>query len=427
MNTLNKIGLFALLVLFSCETGDLVQSEDYSQYLEGEPNEKLENLEEQIIFWQEKESANPSNTYKFQLAGLYETKFKLSGKVQYLKEAETLLEELDARMAENKAGLYRSLASTAISQHEFEKAYEYASKASKIRDKQYASMLVLYDACMELAYYDQAEAILNELEDKNSFDYKVRYAKWLDFIGELDQAVKLMEESLLSISPSKTDLKLWTLSNLGDMYGHQGEIEKAYSSYLDVLAIDPHYYYALKGIAYIAFSHDKNTAKAKEILYYLQEAHPVPDYTLMLADIADFEEDAAQSSSLKSAFIKEVGEPFYGNMYNTYLLELHLDALQFDDALGIAQQELERRATPQTYDLLAWAYYKQGQKALALEIAQEHVEGRSYEPSIMYHLGVIYQEQDKKKSKAYLEEAAMASFELGPNTSRNLSILIAQI
>jgi hypothetical protein len=43
-----------------------------------------------------------------------------------------------------------------------------------------------------------------------------------------------------------------------------GRIQESYDSYLKTLAIDPNYSYALKGIAWIVFSHERNTKEAKK-------------------------------------------------------------------------------------------------------------------------------------------------------------------
>jgi hypothetical protein len=45
-----------------------------------------------------------------------------------------------------------------------------------------------------------------------------------------------------------------------------GRIQESYDSYLKTLAIDPNYSYALKGIAWIVFSHERNTKEAKRIV-----------------------------------------------------------------------------------------------------------------------------------------------------------------
>lgn len=428
MRNLIQILLISFIVFTSCEQEKKVSNPaDYQAYLQNTNKENLATINEEIAFWEDKDATTLSTVYKTKLANLYSGKYKFDGDVTNLSKAQLLLEEVDSSLGEKSAGVYRMLAANSISQHEFRRAYDYASIASEIKDKQYSSKLILFDACMELGYYIQAEGILNELKDKNTFEYQIRLAKWMDYKGDLDQAVFIMEDAQTKISPNNNDLKLWTLSNLGDMYGHQGKVSKAYDSYLAALAIDPEYYYALKGIAYIVYAHDNDTDEAKQILSYLDKTHPIPDYKLMLADIAAFENNEQDEKLYREAFYNEVSKIAYGNMYNAYILDLDLAAQRFDKAVSLAEQEVQHRGTPETYDFLAWTYYQAGQKERALEIAKMHVEGKTFEPGASYHLGVLYLEVDAEKAQTHLKEALEASFELGPNTSKEIQNTLSSI
>jgi hypothetical protein len=63
---------------------------------------------------------------------------------------------------------------------------------------------------------------------------------------------------------------------------------------LKTLAIDPNYSYALKGIAWIVFSHERNT---KEELWKLLRLRTIPDFYLLKSQIAQFEGN--QAAALK--------------------------------------------------------------------------------------------------------------------------------
>lgn len=428
MKNLLTILILSSFAFYACEKEhQIVQAEDLQPFLSLEVNKNLQNINDQISFWSAKEEANSSAVYKTQLAGLYSSKYKLDGNVNHLHKAQNLLEEVNEFYKGENPGILRMLAANSISQHQFQKAYDYVLPASKIKNNQYGSKLVLFDACMELGYFTQAEALIAELYEPTNFDYKVRLSKWYDHVGNLDQAVEIMEQAAFTIAPNNTELKIWTLSNLADMYGHQGEVEKAYQAYLDVLALDSNYYYALKGIAYIAYANDKNLDQAKTILTYLDRVHPVPDYKLQLAEIAAYERDQITDKVYTQDFYAEVSKPAYGEMYNKYILEIDIAEQRFDKALALASKEVEQRATPQTYDLLAWTYFKSGNATEALKIAQAHVEQKTFEPDASYHLGVIYKQVDSEKSDYYLKDALGARFELGPNTSKEIENAISNI
>jgi tetratricopeptide (TPR) repeat protein len=220
-----------------------------------------------------------------------------------------------------------------------------------------------------------------------------------------------------ALASKKDALILWASSNLGDMYGHANRFREAYRCYLDVLQMEPDYLYALKGIAWLAFSHDKNTVDAKRILKYLSAVHPVPDYDIMLAEIAAYEKNNETKQELQNRFILKVSGTLYGDMYNKYVYGLMVEEWKdYDKALQIAEKEVTNRPTSQSYDLLAWAYFNMGNKDDALRIAKTYVENRTYEPDALYHLGRIYAETgNAKKARQYLALANESRFELGPD------------
>jgi hypothetical protein len=57
-------------------------------------------------------------------------------------------------------------------------------------------------------------------------------------------------------------LKIWSYSNLGDFMVTLAESN--HDSYLKNISNRSHYSYALKGIAWIVFSHERNTKEAKK-------------------------------------------------------------------------------------------------------------------------------------------------------------------
>ena len=115
--------------------------------------------------------------------------------------------------------------------------------------------------------------------------------------------------------------------------------------------------------------------------------------------------------------------PKYLGMYNKYIATLEAEELSNPaKAIEIAELEIRNRPTPQSYDLLAWGYYQQGQIEKAVKVAQHYVEGKTFEPEAIYHLGLIYHNLDEKKSQKFLGEASESSFELGPAITENIQL-----
>ena len=284
-------------------------------------------------------------------------------------------------------------------------------------DDKYSSILMQCDVSIELGDLALAKKSLDQIEDKNDFDYLTREAKLLDHQGHLAEAIIKMEKAAQQVKSSNNDkLFSWVETNLGDMYGHDNRYTEAYHCYLEVLKKNPEDLYSLKGIAWLAFSHDKNVSAAKRILNYLSNVHPVPDYDLMLAKIADYEKNWSAKKKLLDKFLSEVSDPLYGDMYNKYVFYLSSDEIRnTTKALSIAEREVNNRPTAQSFDLLAWANFQAGHREEALKIERSFVENKNFEPDAFYHMGIIYATSgNAAQGKKYLSQARRASFELGP-------------
>ena len=432
MNKKLFIAIIAIIFLVSCrqQTRIITNPADYSHYMQLENQQSLKSFQSiltEISFWNQrlKDGVADDILARVKLAGLYSARFKVSGNIDDIHTSDSLYLLANPLMRISSSSVFRSLATNCITQHRFRQAKLYIDTALSMGDNKYYSLLMQCDVAMELGNLFQAKKALEKLNDKFSFDYRIREAKLLDHEGKPEEAIKKMERGMQEVIESNNDVLFgWVKTNLGDMYGHANRYKDAYRSYLDALERDPENIYALKGIAWLAFSHDKNTAEAKRILQYLSVVHPVPDYELMLAKIADYENEPATKNQLMNKFITEVKHTRYGGMYNKYLFYLVADELKnLPEALAIAETEVENRPTGQSYDLLAWAKFKSGKKEEALKIAKEFVENKNFEPEALYHLGVIYTDAGEvKKGRKYLMDAKQSSFELGPAMSEQVTM-----
>ena len=318
------------------------------------------------------------------------------------------------------SGIYRNLAANAITKHQFWQSKYFLDSAAQLGDNLGYTLLQQFDTQLELGNSYEAERLLNRYQNPNTFEVLIRKAKLSDFRGNLEQAVLLMEQALDKVSVINDKAAwLWIKSNLGDFYTHANRFTDAYQCYLDVLRFDSENYHSLKGIAWLAYSYEKNTKAAKEILHFLKKVHHIPDYDLLLAEIAAYENNEELSKAYTASFIKQVTAPEYGDMYNTYLFDI-LSEENNSAAMALAQKEIRNRPTPQSYDLLSWAHYRQGNIKEALRIATGYVENKCFEPSAQYHLALIYKaNNNNKKAKHFLKEVSSAFVELGPLFEQN--------
>uniref|UniRef100_UPI004048E038 tetratricopeptide repeat protein n=1 Tax=Roseivirga sp. TaxID=1964215 RepID=UPI004048E038 len=424
------ICLLALSINSCQQKGNLktiVKADDYAQYLNANPSpETLEINSIDLEFWGNKLQNDPKNfTYISQLAGLYSQRFRLDGDVMNIYTSDSLYKVALELNPFSDAGVYQALSGNSITKHEFAEAKKYAELALKEGDKKMVSYYLLFDALLELGKTSQAKSVLAMQENKNSFDYLIRASKIADHEGDLDKAILLMEEGFEKVKGNMA-LFAWSKANLADMYGHAGRVQESYNAYLEVLNKDPEHWHSLQGIAWIAFAHDNNTEEAKRIINYVKSRNNDPQLTLMLAEIADFENDITRAKELKEAYYAQVSSPEYLGMYNKYIILLEAEDLNLpEEAVYRSKEESLKRPTPEIYDLLAWSHLQNGDPKTALALADEFVVDRSSEPEVLYHLGMIYMSNEMTtQGKKFLKEALESSIELGPLTSAKIKNLL---
>ena len=412
-----------LLTFASCQNKKTITSkQDYNSYLlDGTVAKEAKKVNTEINFWQQRlQKDTGSYINMLELASNYLRLFRLTGNINALIYGDSLLKRSSAKLNNTDPEILYSLSQNSIAQHQFLAAASYTEAAEKEKGDMYTIRLLQFDASMEMGKYKEAYKSLESLKDKSAFDYLIRKAKWEDHTGNLDGAIVVMEKAFSIIKDKKKSLYCWTLSNLADMYGHAGRVEEAYKAYLNVLQKDPANLYCLKGIAWIAYAHDNNTAEAKRILQYILAETEMPDLRLVLAQIAETEGNELEKRKLLNEFVSTVTKPGYGDMYNKYLIEIYTEELKdYDKAFLLAEKELRNRFTPETCDWMAWTYYKKGELVKALEYSKSYVHKMTFEPDATMHTAFIYAANGKKEeAKRMLEECLESSFELGPVATR---------
>lgn len=426
------ITLITLQLVFftSCNTkqepSKVTNYEDYNAYLELD-NSVLDKAQSEKKFWKEKLEKNPTqHTYLQPLAAANNQLFDVTGNIEYLKEAETYLLKANEIAKENNASLLRGLARNYITQHRFKEALTVLKKAEKNGENLKGTQKMLFDVHLELGNVTLAENYLNEITNMNDFDYLIRLSKWSDHKGDLDAAIKYMEKAKSKAEEANNKgLKLWSYSNLADYYGHAGRIQDSYEHYLKTLALDPNYNYALKGIAWITFSYEKDIERTNEILDAISAKHLTPDIYLFKADVADYQSNEAEKEKNMNAYFELIRTNNYGVMYHKYNTLIYAERPNTKEkALELAKEEVANRPTAGSYDLLAWTYLENGDAKKALDIAQKHVIGKTHEPEAQYHIAKIYKANNMTEEATKLKQALSESvFELGPNMEDKIASL----
>ena len=181
----------------------------------------------------------------------------------------------------------------------------------------------------------------------------------------------------------------------------------------------------MKGIAWIVYSYEKNPKEALKILDAIIPQNATPDYFLLKSEIATYQKDEESSQKYEKMYLSLVNKKQYGVMYNTYKAEIHAEnVLTADQSIVLAKAEVLERPTAMSYDLLAWCYLKNGNEKKALEIAQTHVIGKTFEPTALLHTAEIMKANDlEEETKKLKKELLDCAFELGPVTYEKVIVL----
>lgn len=413
-----SIGFFYLFATSAGPSSKITAETDYLNYIQVDTKSKVHKAQQEYSFWSAKCEAVPHQyPYLIKMSAAKNVLFSHTGDVAHLTESTKLLEQANKMTNSTNAALLRNLARNYISEHRFDESRRALNKALKIGMGLSETEKMLFDVNMELGNYAEAEFYLNEIEDKYSFDYLIRRSKWEDHRGDLSEAIFKMELALAgAIAKNNSELIQWSVTNLADYYGHDGNIAKSYAYYLKALELDPSDAYAKKGIAWILFSHERDTDGANRILNTIKQYHYSPDYLLLQAEMAAYDDNVELEKDLMLAYSDMVCEEAYGKMYNKYNVMLYAeDSESKDEALAIAQQEVAMRPTAQSYSLLAWAQYQLGNRAIAMDIVEEHILDQTFEPEPLFIAAKILKQQSALTAQEGLKEELVGSiYELGP-------------
>ncbi|WP_179320530.1 tetratricopeptide repeat protein [Winogradskyella helgolandensis] len=416
MKLKNILPIFITLLMLSCNSDNVTNVADYNQYLSNEIDQT--KLLGDVDFWTTRiENSTSTYSYLINRANANTEVFNVTGEIDYLIKAEEDLLEANKIVKDSDAGLLKNIAANYISQHRFKEALVLLKKAEANGAKLNGTKKMLFDVHLELGNYIYAETYLKDLQNTSSFDYLIRLSKLEDHKGNLDGAIEHMEKAMAIAEASNLKgMKLWSYTNIADFYGHAGDIDKSYSYFLKALELDPNNAYAKKGIAWIVYSHEKNPEEALNILNHITSYHNTPDYDLLKAEIAEYNNDLKLKAASLTNYQAAVKNDRYGAMYNKYnVMVFSEDLLIPKRALEIAMQEVENRPTPQSYDLLAWSYFKLGEVKKANQIIEEFVDGKTFEPAVLYHVAEIYKAVGKTAEVQPLKKELVESlYELGP-------------
>jgi hypothetical protein len=383
-------------------------------------------IEANLLFWKNRiDPANPGFVNELQYASALVQRFNLSGDIDDLVAADSILHITDRLYNHKEAGPNLALLRNSILQHRFKDADSLLQLVRSIDIKRYESAAMGFDVAFELGYYPLAETELKKIADPKDYGYHFRRAKLAHYNGDLDSSIAAMHRAS-TLAEDNIVLKQAALSNEADLNLHNGNLQKANDLYIGSIRSYPADLHSIMGLGWIALVHDKNDSLAEKIFLFVRSQTKAPDAIFKLTQLADEKGDSVMQKKYADEFIDKVTAPAYGNMYNKYVIELYTGILhEAVKAEALAKRELLNRTTPQTYAWYVWALYCNNKTAEAEKIYQQYVSGKPLEGLELYWMGKYMQAQNKGyNAKAFFKAANKNRYDLSPSMVRDLEKML---
>jgi tetratricopeptide (TPR) repeat protein len=267
---------------------------------------------------------------------------------------------------------------------------------------------VIADAQIELGMYDEAVQTLQTMIDmRPDLGSYSRAAYLRELFGDPQGAVELMAMAVRAGSRRDPEPLAWCLVQLGNLHFNQSHLREAEAAYRKALAVFPNYYQALAALGRVRGAQQRYP-EAIELYQQAMAIVPAPDTVAALGDVLAItgKPDEAEKQYALVEYIEHVNE-INQTTYNRQLALFNADHdRKLDEAVKLAETELERRKDIYTYDTLAWVYYKTKRFTDAWRMMEHALRLETKDASLFFHAGMIaHRLGETDKAKDYLHRA----------------------
>jgi tetratricopeptide (TPR) repeat protein len=268
--------------------------------------------------------------------------------------------------------------------HRFKDAEPIARKLVTIRNEAFDYAL-LGDVLMEQGRLDEAvgayQKMIDLKPDLQSYT-RVAHLRWLK--GDLEGAMAVMRMAVTSGSPRDSEPTAWAYTRLGIYQLQTGDMEMATKSAGMASQFAENYAAALLLRGRILLAQD-NAKKAIEFLEPAAALTQLPEYEWALAD-ALREAGKSQAADKLEQLLTRHGAR---NDPRTLALYLATRRQHVEQALKLAEDEMNTRTDVFTMDTLAWALNANGRPAEAREYSKRALTEGTQDARLFYHAGSI--------------------------------------
>jgi tetratricopeptide (TPR) repeat protein len=365
-----------------------------------------------IQFYQARVARDPDDSLGFtRLGTAYIQKARDTGDVTYYDLAEKSLQRsLKLVPLGPPAGAATTwLAVVEFARHRFRDALATAERALALGVGDPYPYAIVGDAYLELGEYDKAALAYSHLQGLSGPLYPHSRLAHLRFLeGDTEGAIAHMRRAVAAgQSGAAGENVAWTHAQLGELLFQAGDLTGAEGAYQDALARHPGYHRAAAGLASVRAAQQRY-ADAVELYRKAINVIPLPEYAAALGDVyarTGRAADARQQYELVE-FIGRLNA-LNKTIYNRELALFYADRdVKPREALELAERELQARRDIYTYDVLAWALYRNGRVPEAAAATAEALKLGTRDPRLYFHAGMIHKALgDTERARDYLGRA----------------------
>jgi len=382
----------------------------------------VQDNETDMQFW--KNRIDPKQTRQVnesKYASTLIARFHFLGDIRDVKKADSIYHSINKAYNNSLASPFVALTSTAMMQHRFRQADTLFEQAKKLGLDKFTLTTLSFDVNFELGRYQIAGGYLTSLKSAKDYSYFFRRSKYDHFTGTLDSAISAMHNAA-KLARNSDYLKGIALSNEGDLNIHAGNLQKAADIYKECIKLNSADFHSILGLGWVALVGDKNDRLAQKIYQFVLTRNKLPDPLFKLYQMAQQRGDKALEKKYAEEFVAKATDTVYGRMYNKYVIEIYTGILNdHTKAEAIAKDELDNRATPQTYAWYVYSLFMNGKKDEAYKTFQLHVSGRPLEGLELYYMGKMMKGLGKGYNAGeFFKAADKNKYDLSPAMAADL-------